>query len=132
MRDQEQISKVPFVGDIPIVGAAFRSTQTSRMKTETLIFVQAEVLPGFENCYDECGENLVKSQTARDFCDSKVHIQGELCDGPLAQGMHRAGLQGDYLPRPSHGERQYWQYYHQTMRHSRHHRQTTHVLDTFQ
>lgn len=129
MRDVEQASKLPYIGDIPFVGAAFRSKETARVKTETLIFVEAEVLPSFDNCYDECGNNLVESQSARDFCDSKVHIQAGLCDGPLAQGMHRAGLQGDYLPPPSHGEREYWRYYHQTMRHLRHHRRSSGVRD---
>ena len=131
MRDVERTAKVPVLGDLPIVGAALRSKQTDRVKTETLIFVEAEVLPSFE-CADECGQPLVKAQTARDFCNGQIHLQGEICDGALSYGMHRAGLLGDYLPRPSHGELQYWQQYHQTIRHLRHHKITTHVLDTFE
>ncbi len=131
MRDVERVSKVPVVGDLPLVGAAFRSKTTERVKTETLIFVEAEVLPSFE-CAGECGQPLVKAKTAQDFCNGKSHLQGELCDGPLHYGMHRAGLLGDYLPRPSHGELEYWRYYHHTIHHQRHHKVTTHVLDTLE
>lgn len=35
--DKESISKVPFVGDIPILGALFRKTGTERNKTELII-----------------------------------------------------------------------------------------------
>jgi Flp pilus assembly secretin CpaC len=131
MQDVDRVRKVPFVGDLPIVGAALRSTQTERIKTETLIFIEATVLPSFD-CLDQCGGPAIKSETERDFSNARTHLQGELSDGPLAYGMHRAGLQGDYLPRPTHGEEEYWQYYHQTMRHLRHHRQTSHIHDTFE
>lgn len=42
--DLESISKVPFFGDIPFVGAFFRNTTTSKTKTETLIFITPRIL----------------------------------------------------------------------------------------
>ncbi len=42
--DLEQISKVPFFGDIPYVGAFFRNEAVSRLKTETLIFITPRIL----------------------------------------------------------------------------------------
>ncbi len=35
--DRESISKIPFVGDIPVLGALFRHTGTERSKTELII-----------------------------------------------------------------------------------------------
>ncbi len=41
---RETIQKVPFLGDIPFVGAAFRSTQRVDNKSELLIFVTPRIL----------------------------------------------------------------------------------------
>ncbi|WRW00540.1 pilus assembly protein N-terminal domain-containing protein [Grimontia sp. NTOU-MAR1] len=35
--DQEALSKIPFIGDVPILGAFFRNTTTQRRKTELVI-----------------------------------------------------------------------------------------------
>jgi type IV pilus assembly protein PilQ len=40
----ETINKVPFFGDIPYIGAFFRSESTSNTKTETLIFITPRIL----------------------------------------------------------------------------------------
>jgi len=42
--DIESINKVPYFGDIPYVGAFFRSESTSHKKTETLIFITPRIL----------------------------------------------------------------------------------------
>ncbi|MBA6413948.1 type IV pilus secretin PilQ [Parahaliea sp. F7430] len=42
--DLETVNKVPFFGDLPYVGALFRNTATSRIKTETLIFITPRIL----------------------------------------------------------------------------------------
>jgi len=42
--DIESVRKVPFLGDIPYVGALFRNTATSKTKTETLIFITPRIL----------------------------------------------------------------------------------------
>ncbi|MFV8819084.1 type IV pilus secretin PilQ [Haliea sp. E17] len=42
--DIETINKVPFFGDIPYVGAFFRSETKSKTKTETLIFITPRIL----------------------------------------------------------------------------------------
>ncbi len=41
---RETINKVPFLGDLPFVGNAFRSTQTTDNKSELLIFVTPRIL----------------------------------------------------------------------------------------
>jgi type IV pilus assembly protein PilQ len=40
----ETINKVPYFGDLPVVGAFFRSTNTQRSKNETLIFITPRIL----------------------------------------------------------------------------------------
>jgi type IV pilus assembly protein PilQ len=42
--DLESVSKVPFLGDLPYVGALFKNTATSKTKTETLIFITPRIL----------------------------------------------------------------------------------------
>src|SRR5439155_19876912 len=42
-RKTEHVDKVPILGDIPIIGAAFRRTQASNSKTELLIFLTPHV-----------------------------------------------------------------------------------------
>ena len=42
--DLESVSKVPFLGDLPYVGALFKNTSTSKTKTETLIFITPRIL----------------------------------------------------------------------------------------
>ncbi len=41
---RETINKIPFLGDLPVVGNAFRSTQTTDNKSELLIFVTPRIL----------------------------------------------------------------------------------------
>jgi type IV pilus assembly protein PilQ len=40
----EQVTKVPFLGDIPFLGALFRSTRAVSNKSELLIFVTPKIL----------------------------------------------------------------------------------------
>jgi len=40
----ETVSKVPFLGDIPVLGALFRRKVSSDAKTELLIFLTPEII----------------------------------------------------------------------------------------
>lgn len=42
--DREKLSKIPYIGDIPILGALARSTSTNRHKTELIIFVTVNLV----------------------------------------------------------------------------------------
>ncbi len=48
---RETINKVPFLGDIPVVGAAFRSKQRTNNKAELLIFVTPRILEEGSSIY---------------------------------------------------------------------------------
>jgi type IV pilus assembly protein PilQ len=40
----EAVTKIPFLGDIPLLGALFRSTRVVSNKSELLIFVTPKIL----------------------------------------------------------------------------------------
>ena len=42
--ESRSLSKIPFLGDLPILGAFFRSVRTSKTETELMIFLTAHVL----------------------------------------------------------------------------------------
>jgi len=42
-RISDAVRKVPFLGDIPLLGALFRRTQKTKIKTELLIFLTPHV-----------------------------------------------------------------------------------------
>ena len=42
--ESRSLSKIPFLGDIPILGAFFRSVRTSKTETELMIFLTAHVI----------------------------------------------------------------------------------------
>ncbi|HDG1702229.1 TPA: tight adherence secretin RcpA, partial [Kluyvera ascorbata] len=50
--DRESLSKVPYAGDIPILGAFARSSQTEREKSELVVFATVKLvkpIPASEN-----------------------------------------------------------------------------------
>jgi len=42
--DSESVSKVPLLGDIPFIGALFRSTQRQRQKTNLMVFLKPTII----------------------------------------------------------------------------------------
>ncbi|WP_102505006.1 type II and III secretion system protein family protein [Salinivibrio kushneri] len=47
--ERESLSKIPFVGDIPILGALFRHTETQRNKTELVIIAKVNLVKPIES-----------------------------------------------------------------------------------
>jgi hypothetical protein len=98
--DIEEVTKVPVLGDIPVVGHFFRSKAGSRRKTEIVLFVEAEVLHPHPP--------VARAQSARDFLFSQAYVAGTFLDNPLEFGMYRAGF-GSYLPPHSCEEKVFWE-----------------------
>ena len=42
--EQKTVNKIPFLGDLPLVGSIFRSTSTSKTKTELVIMITPKIL----------------------------------------------------------------------------------------
>ena len=47
--EAKSVSKIPFLGDLPILGALFRNHRKSKTESELIIFLTAHVLDGKEN-----------------------------------------------------------------------------------
>jgi type II secretory pathway component GspD/PulD (secretin) len=107
MADSEQARKVPFLGDIPVVGVLFRSKSQTRQKTETLIFLEARVL--------DPEPEQAREQSYEHFRLSEGYVQGDLLDNPLEYGLYRAGF-GAYLPPITRPEQLYWERFGRTLR----------------
>lgn len=81
MQDQQQetISKVPWLGDIPILGNLFRRTERSDVKTELLVFLTPEVI------YDPT-DLTGSTQRVRDETEG---LRDQLEPGQLQQHLDR-------------------------------------------
>ena len=42
--EAKSVHKIPFLGDLPIIGAAFRSTSTSKSKNELVIMITPNII----------------------------------------------------------------------------------------
>ena len=42
--EQKVVSKIPFFGDIPVIGSIFRSTSTTKVKNELVIMITPKIL----------------------------------------------------------------------------------------
>ena len=87
MQDQKTltVTKIPMLGDIPLLGELFRRTQVDKTKTELLIFLtphvaqQPDVLNGMSR--DELrGTRLTPQAVARGVFSDQIH------------GMDRGGM----------------------------------------
>lgn len=61
-RRTASINKVPLLGDIPLLGALFRRTQTTKAKTELLIFLTPHVATDPERLDEMAGDELEGTQ----------------------------------------------------------------------
>jgi pilus assembly protein CpaC len=43
-QDKESLQKIPYIGDVPILGAMFRNTSTERIKTELIIVATVNLI----------------------------------------------------------------------------------------
>jgi hypothetical protein len=101
-REIDDQAKVPLLGDLPAVGFLFRSKAVTRVKTEVLVFVEAEVLPS--------APQAARAKSSQDFLLGQPYVDGEFLENPLEVGMYRVGF-GTYLPPHSHGEQIFWEQY---------------------
>jgi hypothetical protein len=96
--DIESLTKVPFLGDLPIAGYFFRSKSVDRAKSELLILVEATVLPRSDQ---------QRSKTSEDYLLGQPYLTQDLRCNPLEVAMVRAGF-SEYLPPSSPAEDTYW------------------------
>lgn len=56
-QEKKDVTKFPFLGDLPVIGSAFRNTKTSNTKTELVIMVTPRIIKDTEDAVAE-SENL--------------------------------------------------------------------------
>jgi type II secretory pathway component GspD/PulD (secretin) len=100
--DNVNISKVPFLGDIPVLGWLFKSKSTTRVKTNLLIFITpsivANVAESAELTIEKVGEagDELKGQIMESPTLRRSQIFGEKEGGDelpelLPESLHEAG-----------------------------------------
>ena len=62
---ETRISKVPFIGDIPVLGMPFRSERTTNTKTELLIILTPRVILTDQHFYAETMQDITKDEVDR-------------------------------------------------------------------
>ncbi len=91
LRDQEslEVSKVPFLGDIPVLGYLFRGEKTSKTRTNLVIFVTPEIVRDSSQM-----RSIVRDQ----MNERQDRIEAELLE--IYGGAERAAME-DAAPLPS-------------------------------
>ena len=76
--DQEQLSRLPFISDIPILGALARSSSANRSKTEMIVFATVNLVTS-KNSFDNNIElpTLERTDVINSFFNIKNNINKE-------------------------------------------------------
>jgi type IV pilus assembly protein PilQ len=64
-KDQTTVTKVPILGDIPILGALFRSTSSNNQRNEVIVIVTPQIISDTNT--SRFGYNFTPSPTAADL-----------------------------------------------------------------
>ncbi|MFN7729435.1 MAG: type II secretion system secretin GspD [Bdellovibrio sp.] len=98
--DNESTSKVPVLGDIPILGWLFKSRTTSREKTNLLMFLTPTIVRNQEDSRGVLGKKLdqrldyIKSMGGRDpYGESVEQIQRPRAQSGSPEGLNSEGVQ---------------------------------------
>lgn len=85
-------TKVPFLGDIPILGTPFRSSMTSRRKTELLIILQPRVIASDRVLGNQVSEEVTRNAIERMSLPKEVR-ESLLKDDPKGRwGLQNPGI----------------------------------------
>lgn len=85
--ERESLSKIPFVGDIPILGAMFRHTETQRNKTELVIVAKVNLVKPIQSDQVTIPQIQRTSTLERFFALDAVPEQA-----PLRQWLRKGGF----------------------------------------
>jgi len=86
--DTESLRRIPYIGDIPIIGALFRHTETTRTKTELLIIATVNLVQPIQPNQIQLPTMEKTSNLQRFFAIDKTY---EKTDENLAEQMLAAG-----------------------------------------
>ena len=85
MQDQrtESVQKVPLLGDIPLLGALFRSTSTVVEKKNLMVFVRTRILTDFADAEQETRDRYNRVRDAQQDVRDPAHDRKQLKSSPL-------------------------------------------------
>ena len=75
---RNNIQQTPFLGDIPVLGALFRSAQWRRGETELLILVTPRLAAPADRAVEP-----IDTMPGREVSDSELFLRGKASDRPL-------------------------------------------------
>ena len=98
--DNERITKIPWLGDIPYIGAAFRRTKKTRVRSELLIILTPHVIndPGEAEKFSR--ENIDSSNIFEQFQDTETErnrTQRRILDSIKPKAREEKGVE---VPQP--------------------------------
>jgi type IV pilus assembly protein PilQ len=71
--DRTEVTKVPILGDIPLLGALFRSTERSNERNEVIVILTPNILD--DSDYNTFGYGYTPSREARDILEQQGNFQ---------------------------------------------------------
>ena len=74
-QDQECHTKLPFLGDLPLVGAAFRSTNEQKNERELIIFLTPHIIDDPDQSALKADSSSISAQAALDMQDATDRAQ---------------------------------------------------------
>lgn len=92
--DRESLTKIPFIGDIPVLGALARSAQTERKKTELVVFATVNLVEPSSSHNDIPLPKFKRSSVENLF--SNVGINNEVREGRMSDNAVKFMAQGGF------------------------------------
>lgn len=97
--DRTSIEKVPFLGDIPILGALFRHDENTKRSTEVVIFITPKIIYPDETANADWGRNNISTmnqpilpesvKTEAELLGDDVNVTDNLTNSPLGNVTFR-------------------------------------------
>lgn len=87
-RKSKLVSKVPLLGDLPLIGFLFRRTQENEANNNLLVFITPTVIRGSGASAEALASRMQESQTrSEEDWDAMIRSAMSSTDGPLPVGM---------------------------------------------
>ena len=102
--DSEVETKVPILGDLPLVGRIFRGRQVTRRKTNLLIFLTPHIISEPADLEEVYRVKVAQRQGLRRFYESRVRAGGRDAESPVL--LDEPDRPAEPLPGSRHGR---WQ-----------------------
>jgi len=74
-QDSKTVTKVPFLGDLPLIGSAFRSKNESKNERELVIFITPHIIDDTDQTALKGGGSSMSPQAALDIQDADDRAQ---------------------------------------------------------